>query len=520
MEISGDKTKELEDSLDATSTDDEYETSDESEKSLVINEAEDPLEGKTDCDKDKLPQNEIAEAKMNEGEKVKETEKQNSPGGKQIAKVKHLNVMYSPHRRILRAYRRRAAMRYSPKKKFPSQEQTQVIAVETSSSPEAEKEKPKFSPSNYPSSFTQGMVTVRKLETLLEPKRNEPSTSSTLNVLANDQSGTRIMFYPPGVNSRPITISKVSIKVAPGGNSAKKVPFLPKILRPKLRKIKPFYKSKPAEAKRSPPPKILHSSPTGNRIRLQKLSDGTYGLQRNNVQPRTFQSAYMESKIMNHITQAQKSVPNNGLKNLPVATSNSAAISVTPPSHTYKVPQKNMILEKIESLHQKNSTKEDQMTAVELPTVQEKPETFKYLIPQNMLASATDKIKPLNPTPTQLRSLLVQPTALKSQNNRADLFVVDNDSDGEKKESESSSNNERSRRKSTLVPKKDNIDCQFEESPVKVLPRPQANMDLIENLTNYRVMVSKLMKKLNIPDFDFSNEDSDNYINLYKIYRK
>lgn len=147
---------------------------------------------------------------------------------------------------------------------------------------------------------------------------------------------------------------------------------------------------------------------------------------------------------------------------------------------------------------------------------EETPEPEKYVIPQDMLMSSTEKVKVVERKPEE------QPASISTDYNFADMFVMEPDPEEEKKAPSSSavaSTQQRHKRKSSIVPKDD--DCiEFNSKPVdpSSAPRPQENIDLIENLASYRVLVSALLKKLGMPPIDF-NEDSNDYINIYKIYR-
>lgn len=134
------------------------------------------------------------------------------------------------------------------------------------------------------------------------------------------------------------------------------------------------------------------------------------------------------------------------------------------------------------------------------------PESVKYVIPQNMIASSTDKIKEIAASSHhEAEVTTIYPDG--------DMFVVETE---EEKRPPSPLN--KNRRKTALVPKEDDI--HFEDNPsFQMLQRPQENLDLIEMLANYRVLVCHMLKKLEMPQIDL-NEESDDYINMYKILRK
>lgn len=106
-----------------------------------------------------------------------------------------------------------------------------------------------------------------------------------------------------------------------------------------------------------------------------------------------------------------------------------------------------------------------------------KSEPFKYLIPQNLLASKNSK--------------------LCVNSNKNDSNASTSKSDSSSISSESSEN------------------LSYTHS---VIPeRPQINYDLIDALADYRVIAKYLFNKLNVPTIDF--DATDDYINLYKLSR-
>lgn len=149
------------------------------------------------------------------------------------------------------------------------------------------------------------------------------------------------------------------------------------------------------------------------------------------------------------------------------------------------------------------------------PLREKTPEPVKYVIPQDMLMSSTEKAKVITqkPPPTQI-------SRNDATGNFADMFVMDPELDEEKKSTPGTSNL-RHKRKSSIV-LKNNDDTEFDAKrvspPASLPPRPQENVDLIETLATYRVYVTSLLKKLGMPPMDFS-EDSNDFINTYKIYR-
>lgn len=136
------------------------------------------------------------------------------------------------------------------------------------------------------------------------------------------------------------------------------------------------------------------------------------------------------------------------------------------------------------------------------------PEPVKYIIPQGMLASVTDKVQHIQEPSSSEGS--------PQHENDSDQFMFENDEDDKKPQATESS---KSRRKATIIPKEDDDEMLFEEPPFEMPPRPQSNIELIANLAKYRVLVRNILEKLNVPQIDFNSADGDDYINIYKIYR-
>lgn len=141
------------------------------------------------------------------------------------------------------------------------------------------------------------------------------------------------------------------------------------------------------------------------------------------------------------------------------------------------------------------------------------PEPVKYVIPQDLLFSQTEKVKIVAQNLTNLE----EKVSLESVGEN-DLFVIDNEPEEERKPQQEPAPFSKNRRKTTLVPKTDDDEIMFEEQPFQMPLRPQTNIDLIENLAKYRALVSSLLERLSMPQIDF-NEDGDEYINMYKIFR-
>lgn len=153
-------------------------------------------------------------------------------------------------------------------------------------------------------------------------------------------------------------------------------------------------------------------------------------------------------------------------------------------------------------------SKSYQDEGIELRTIREEsPLPEKYVIPQDMLMSATERVQVIEQRPEEKVNVA-------TDYNFADMFVMDLEED---KKAPPTSTDARHKRKSSIVPKNDD-DMKFNGKPALMTPRPQENIDLLDNLASYRALVGALLKKLGMPKIDF-NEDSSDYINIYKIYR-
>lgn len=490
--------------------------------------------------------------------------------GETTAKIISIKSQRSSHRRrILKAYKRIikgiALRKNSPRKKNLRSRETAPLVSENIN--KVLTDKPKTPPISYPESFTKGMVTVRKIETLLEPKRAEIlKTSTSTNQVQLRKSGTVITFYPAGTNSKPIKVSKVLYKslvpVANKADQASSKPnqhssvvnstFVPKILKPPIRMIPTsFRNARPGTLKAIiPPPKILPASQDVKRVRLQKLADGSYGFVKGKSPPNSFQKAYLKSPAIKRATVKVRQISFDKEKTThpdsPGANEDSTAKMLPTPSSSHS-PHINPNLSdpgkcssppillttnndiSPNAMAQSSDTSKDEfvfekpevtelflnesghLTAHELPK-ESSPEPFKYLIPQQMLLSSTDKVKFIEESSAQIGS-----NTDSYQPGEDDLFVIEDEADEHKKEGEASTSAQnKSRRKDTLVPKVDN--SQFEDFPFRMPPRPQVNIDLIETLSKYRVMLMNLVNKLKMPPIRFSEEDGD-LINAYKIHR-
>lgn len=152
----------------------------------------------------------------------------------------------------------------------------------------------------------------------------------------------------------------------------------------------------------------------------------------------------------------------------------------------------------------------------EFPPRVERPEIVKYTIPQGMLYSDSSKI--CTHKVKHVVSKSTDSSLASSVADSSEMFVIEPDPEIHANISAAASAIPRNRRKSVLAPKKADDEMTFEEGPFQVPPRPQVNIDLIENLAKYRVYLKTLLNKVDIPNLDL-NEDGDEYINLYKIFR-
>lgn len=137
------------------------------------------------------------------------------------------------------------------------------------------------------------------------------------------------------------------------------------------------------------------------------------------------------------------------------------------------------------------------------------PEIVKYTIPQGMLFSTNEIIRHDVNEP-------IASVTHSSEIESSEMFV--DEPEPEKGARFPVAVSSTSRRKSVLEPKNDDDEIYFDDGQFLMPKRPQANIDLIENLATYRVYMKTVLKKLGIQQIDL-NEDGDEYINLYKIFR-
>lgn len=117
-----------------------------------------------------------------------------------------------------------------------------------------------------------------------------------------------------------------------------------------------------------------------------------------------------------------------------------------------------------------------------------KKQKVKYLIPQNLLRSATDKVASISGEDSE--------TTEEEENMDEYLFEVVNDDNPSLQSSQPISG--------------------FSTFPL----RPEINCTLIDNVANYRVIAQYLMKMKNIPSIDFESTDVNEFINVYRSLKR
>lgn len=410
---------------------------------------------------------------------------------------------YSPHRRIVKAYKRRAVqnMVNSPIKRIiRAPALSPEVAVIAQSSPVSSTEKPK---EEFPEVFTRGLVTVRRIETLLEPKLVEQNLKDQ-NISVESK---RFETIPtPKVVTKPGLMSPPEVPTRNPMTAATSRPFIPKVLRTPLRKFNwktPMQNPKPPTLQLSPPPKVVSATSSGSRVRLQKLSNGLYGVVKTgNVQkePETLISKLEVKSVESSKEQSNK---------LPVKETITKAVPLNfkPSQNSSSVGTSSLVNTNSQSAPVKSAVAQSSSSnlrlIVRIPEKEKIPEAFKYLIPQNMLASSTDKAKSIDEKASNST-----PEAITNAPKDDKAPEVESEDDDDKTES---SLRRRPRRKTALVPKTDDSELEVELENFILPPRPKANIDLINKLAMYRVMVENLQKKVDVPKIDF-NENSDDYI--------
>lgn len=239
-----------------------------------------------------------------------------------------------------------------------------------------------------------------------------------------------------------------------------------------------------------------------NRVRLQKVANGSYKFISGTEKPsRESTSNFRKAIVYPYLVgKSQEVKPPMAVKYPASSTETSKSSDRT--QADFKVPNS-------EEIHVMRPIK----LLADLPR-EKTPEPVKYIIPQDMLFSKTDKIKEI---PKELNNLedIDLPKTLKE----IELFVIENEPEEEKRPQSEATSSNKSRRKATLVPKKDDDEMMFENQEQFIIPvRPQVNIDLIDNLAKCRGLVTSLLEKLKMPQIDFT-EDGDEFINMYKILR-
>lgn len=277
-----------------------------------------------------------------------------------------------------------------------------------------------------------------------------------------------------------------------------------------VRPEKPFVLPKPSLNQDQPSTSEMKSPLGSNKVRLQKASDGSYEVV-SNTQTKFVLHKDPSKTILNtsNDKQAQKKL----------STVKPPVIRIKIPSSSEDIPT----VTKQQLNHFSAKRVEENLTVKPKvysphPLREKTPEPIKYVIPQDLLLSDTDKVK----------NVQKDSNSLETENNaenleEKDLFIIENDQEEDKKSlPEVASSSNKNRRKATLVPRTDDDEQTMFEQPVKqtfkMPARPKINNDLIDQLAKYRAIVGCLLEKLNQPQIDF-NEDGDEYINIYKIFR-
>lgn len=251
------------------------------------------------------------------------------------------------------------------------------------------------------------------------------------------------------------------------------------------------------------------STSSKSKVRLWRLSNGSYSLDGKVLPPESFPKAIIYPTLA-----PKKKLPSEmSIKypvNLEVARVKTSKEQLQPAVPETTTGRKRVLSVDPSAEALLRSHELQAIRVTHSPSTAERnktPEPVKYIIPQGMLASASDKVQHIQEPSSSEGS--------PQHENDNDQFMVENDDD--KKPQQTAGN--KSRRKATIIPKEDDDEMSFEEPPFEMPPRPQANVDLIANLATYRVLVRNLLEKLNVPQIDFNGADGDEYINIYKIYR-
>lgn len=146
------------------------------------------------------------------------------------------------------------------------------------------------------------------------------------------------------------------------------------------------------------------------------------------------------------------------------------------------------------------------------------PPPIKYSIPQDMLRLENDKIAENQKKGREVYADNLIKMYGRKVSTEETVAVSEQKIESESLKPTAVSS---SRRKSNHVPKVDLDEPEDEKPPEvkEILPyRPQDNIDLIECLANYRVLATKLLEKIKIPELDLCR-NTDDLVNIYKVLR-
>lgn len=126
----------------------------------------------------------------------------------------------------------------------------------------------------------------------------------------------------------------------------------------------------------------------------------------------------------------------------------------------------------------------DNPETLTVPIEKKAQKTVNYLIPQNLLASSSDKVIPTS---------------------TSEPIQIDDDDNADESQFEAVDTTE----KEPSIP----------DSDFEFPPRPEINAQLIETLARYRVIARYLMAKKKVTPFSFVSTDSE-YVNVYRTLKK
>lgn len=447
----------------------------------------------------------------------------------------------SSPRRIVRAYKRRAIVKHVP-----------VGRILDDS-----KRKKKIEPVKFAEDSDSSDISIDREDPL--QNESDGATTSLNNKLGkcgttikkipiNDEPAIEIIKGPPVVLDPLVQTKKIvfhskdddkTVKVVrvvhqPQNAKSYTLPTIPKTREVKMKSIdniinKPWFSS--TAPKKMP---VLNQ-----KVVLKKAANGTYSFVTDGrtLPPESFPKAIVYSQYekqkeqKNHqnplpstSSQSMPKIPLSVVTTIPptsiVSHAKRSVVSPLPMSSRPPPTQSDSMQMNVEDLFiiDENDNDDDEehvpaplpskppQRAARLPPPAAKlapPEPVKYVIAQNMLMGQNDRLKIIDESSNSSNS---SDNAESCGN--GDLFVLDD-------ECQRASTN---RRKAAHIPA-NNEEPIFEEAPFHMPSRPQANIDLIDNLAKYRVLVRSMLKKLNMPQIDFSATEGDEYVNMYKMLR-